>query len=166
MKIRAATPSDKYGIDNLLGTTFPALMAGHYNPEVLQEALTFITKSRPELLSSGTYYVMTDNNGKIIGCGGWTKENPDTKEIRTGTGHLRHFATHLDHTRQGIGKEIFENCRRQALNENISTFECFSTINAQKFYESLGFKIIAPMHAKLPSGLELPCVLMRMDMNP
>ncbi|HNQ91728.1 MAG TPA: GNAT family N-acetyltransferase [Alphaproteobacteria bacterium] len=166
MKVRTANLTDKDGIDELLGKTFPALMKSHYDPEVLQEALQFISKSRPELLSSGTYYVATDDQEKIIGCGGWTKENPDTKDVQTGTGHLRHFATHVDHTRQGIGRKIFEICQKQALNEKISKFECFSTINAKKFYASLGFKTISPMHAKLPSGLELPCVLMRMDLTP
>ena len=83
MIFRRAYPGDAPLIDELLERAYPALMADAYREEVLSVALPSLTKSDPELLKSGTYYV-AEQSGHIPGCGGWTLERPGTSEVTSG----------------------------------------------------------------------------------
>lgn len=161
MIIRPSTEEDSAEIDNLLITSYTELMKNHYSPNILHPALVLIAKSRPELLSSGTYFVATTNSEKIIGCGGWTKYSPDTKETQSNIGHVRHFAIHPNYTKQGIGRKIFENCQTQAQKNSISEFECYSSLNAENFYKSLGFKTISTTEIPLSPDVIFPCLFMK-----
>ncbi len=161
--IRQTTADDRNNIDALLGQSLPALMINTYTPDILAVAIPMISKSRPELLSSGTYFVATTENKEIIGCGGWTKysPNPDDKNNeKSNTGHIRHFATHPDFTRQGIGRKIYDQCKYQAQQQNITNFECFASLNAENFYKSLGFKTIEQTTVPLTLETQFPCLLM------
>jgi hypothetical protein len=40
-------------------------------------ALPIISRARPELLASGTYFVALDGNGRMVGAGGWTRGAPE-----------------------------------------------------------------------------------------
>lgn len=162
--IRPATTDDKDDVDTLLRQSLPALMKDAYTPDVLEVAIPVISKSRPELLSSGTYFVAITDLGKIIGCGGWTTHNPATKEIKSNTGHIRHFATHPDFTRQGIGRKIYNHCKEQAVELDIQEFECFASLNAENFYKSLGFDIIKHTTIPLTEKTLFPCLLMHQNL--
>ena len=57
------------------------------------------------------------------GCGGWTVERPGSEgETEQGLGHFRHFATHPDHVRKGIGKLIAERSFGDAVGAGIHDF--------------------------------------------
>jgi hypothetical protein len=43
-----------------------------------------MTKANPKLLASGTFYVAQSLHGEIVGCGGWTREQPGTGEVVQG----------------------------------------------------------------------------------
>jgi N-acetylglutamate synthase-like GNAT family acetyltransferase len=139
-------------------------MKDAYTSNVLNIAIPIISKSRLELLSSGTYFLATTDNGKIVGCGGWTKHcpSPNNKnhDTRQNTGHIRHFATHPDYTRQGIGKKIYDQCKNQAIKHDIQEFECFASLNAEEFYKSLGFKTIQKTSIPITEEMLFPCILM------
>jgi GNAT superfamily N-acetyltransferase len=68
-----------------------------------------MTIAQSDLLASGSYYVAEAPDGKIIGCGGWSKERPGTNEIIAKVGHIRHFGVHPRWTRRGVGKALFCN---------------------------------------------------------
>ena len=52
--VRVAVPSDDTLIGELLGASYPALMAASYDSAVLAGALPVMTRPVPALLSSGT----------------------------------------------------------------------------------------------------------------
>ena len=78
-------------------------MAPAYGEAAFAAALPFLALANPELLSSGTYYLVEDS-GTALAAGGWTHECPGTKEITPGLAHLRHFATDPQVVRRGIGR--------------------------------------------------------------
>lgn len=158
--VRAARPADAQAITAVLTSAYPGLMAADYDPAVLAAALPAMTRANPGLLASGTYHVQETSAGRIVSCGGWTREAPGTGETRDGVAHIRHFATHVDWIRQGLGTGIFQRCRQQARAAGIETFECLSTLGAEPFYTSLGFDVVERTETRIGGGMKLPTITM------
>ena len=134
-------------------------MADAYRREVLSVALPSLTKSNPELLKSGTYYV-AERSGHILGCGGWTLEHPSTSEVTSGIAHLRHFATDPAFVRQGVGRMIFLECARAAAQAGAKRFQAYSSLNAEPFYKSLGLTRIKQINLPKAVTVSIPAILM------
>jgi GNAT superfamily N-acetyltransferase len=135
-------------------------MAPDYDPAVMAVILPAIMRANPGLLASGTYYVQEVRGGPVVSCGGWTHEEPGTNSVETGVAHIRHFGTHVDWIRQGLGAGIFERCRQQALAAGIHTFRCFSSLSAEPFYRSLGFHAVERIDLAIGGDMKLPTVTM------
>jgi N-acetylglutamate synthase-like GNAT family acetyltransferase len=160
-ELRVATPGDAEAVSELLRTSYPRLMRSAYDEDVLAPALKLMTQPNPSLLRSGTYYLAELATGSLVGCGGWTPERPGTKSVEPGLGHVRHFAVHPDWTRRGIGRALLESCYRTARAAGVTAFECYSSLNAEKFYRALGFVRIREMDMELKPPVVLRGVLMR-----
>lgn len=158
--IRVAAPSDEAGVSALLKTSYTALMARDYSPEILAVALPLICKANPALLDSATYYIAENPQGEIVGCGGWTPQRPGEGGILEGLGHIRHFATHPTWTRQGIGRALVERCKADARANGISRFECFSSLSARNFYAALDFQACGSIDIQLSDECVFPSVRM------
>lgn len=161
--VRPADASDKEAVDNLLHLSYSNLLAGDYAPEMLEIALPLMCQTRPELLTSSTWYVVEDpGTGAIVGCGGWTPKSPFGEDIP----HLRHFATDPRQLRKGVGKAIWDRtwedwCKYSASLDDRPSMEVFSTLTAQSFYASLGFEKVKDITIPLREDCQFPAVLMR-----
>ena len=160
---RPARPEDENTVTALLEASYPQLMPEAYSDDVLAAALPAMTRANLDLLASGTFHV-AEHEDRVIGCGGWTAERPGNGEVVPGLGHVRHFATHPDWTGRGVGKAIFQTCRLEAGEAGIVTFECYASLNAEKFYAALGFIVVEPFVVELKPGLRFDSLLMRMDL--
>ena len=158
--LRVATPADAARVTALLEASYPPLMADGYEEAELAVALPLMTRANPALLSSGTYYVAEAAKGQVVGCGGWTRERPGTMEVTEGLAHIRHFGTHPDWLGRGVGRAIYELCEKEARAAGIQRLECYSSLNAERFYLALGFTKAGPMELPLDEGVGLPAVLM------
>ncbi len=94
MHIRITNLNDEKLVSELLYASYSELMVEEYDASALGLALPRMTHANPELLASGTFYIVEGMNSLAIGCGGWTLDAPGVKEKREGIAHLRHFATH------------------------------------------------------------------------
>lgn len=159
--VRIAAPADAAAVETLLRVSYPALMASAYEESSLVPALEEMTKANMFLLASGTYYIAEAGDGSVIGCGGWTTARPDNGVIENHVGHLRHFGTHPAWTYRGVGKAIYRLCEASARSAGVNTLECFSSLNAEAFYSTLGFTRLRRVHVRLGPNALLPCVLMR-----
>lgn len=162
---RVATPADAAAVDALLQASYPALMAPAYDAAALAPALSLMTRSNPALLGSGTFYVVESGTGMLIGCGGWTLERPGTGTVEPNLAHIRHFATHPDWTRRGVGRAIYERCEAAARAAGATAFECYSSLNAEAFYRGLGFARVRLIDLELRPDVRLPAVLMQRDIR-
>jgi GNAT superfamily N-acetyltransferase len=158
--LRVAGPNDADAVTAVLASAYPALMAPDYDPAVLAATLPSMAKANPMLLASDTYYVMEAPGGRIVSCGGWTREEPGTRKIEDGIAHVRHFGTHVDWIRKGLGRAIFERCRREALAASVYSFRCFSSLGAEPFYASLGFHVVERTEITIGGGLKFPSITM------
>ena len=163
VKVRVATPEDSALVSSLLRASYPELMGPAYDAKLLEQALPRMTVAQPGLLQSGTYYVAEAPDGTVVGCGGWTKERPETGEIKAEVGHIRHFAVHPDWIRCGVGKAIYARCVLDARDSGVSRFECYSSLNGEAFYAALGFRRLAQIDLVLFDDVSLPSVHMVAD---
>lgn len=158
--IRKATATDELLVSELLNASYPILMAAAYDRLLLTATLPFMTRANPTLLQSGTYYLSETQGGAIIGCGGWTFERPGGGDVVPGLAHIRHFATHPDWIGGGIGRDLYARCEDEARTAGAREFECYSSLNAEGFYTSLGFKSVKRIEIPMGRELSFPAVLM------
>jgi N-acetylglutamate synthase-like GNAT family acetyltransferase len=159
--IRKSTIGDLAKVTDLLQASYPTLMRPAYDPGILDPALELIARANSSLLSSGTYYVAEAGNGAIVGCGGWSRERPGGDVETEAVAHIRHFGTHPGWARRGIGTAIFRRCEADARETGIQQFECYSSLNAERFYSSLGFVRISLLDIRLTREVTLPACHMR-----
>ncbi len=158
--VRVAAPRDDAPIGELLSVSYPELMASSYDQAVLAATLPFMTRAIPALLSSGTFYLAEGKDRRVVGCGGWTRERPGSGEIAPDLAHIRHFATHPDWARHGVGRALYETCTEAARRVGVRRLECYASLNAEGFYAALGFASVRRIELPIGPGLKFPSVLM------
>lgn len=162
--VRPASLEDMAGTSMLLEASYGRLMASSYDADLLERVLPLISRANPKLLTSGTYYVAESGSREIIGCGGWTRDRPDTENVEDMVGHVRHFATHPDWTGRGIGRAIHDRSRRQAVEAGITRFICYASLNAVPFYAALGFRAIRRIDVPIAADIGFPAMLMEREL--
>jgi N-acetylglutamate synthase-like GNAT family acetyltransferase len=168
--VRPAQPSDRAGIDAMLARSYPPLLAPAYDAELLAAALPAMTRASVGLLACPTWFVAVHASGQIVGCGGWTRERPGTGEVEPGLGHVRHFGSDVDHLRQGIARAIGAQTLATARAADIVRLDCYSTLVAEEFYASLGFRTVEAMTVPMPrldrpgTFVDFPALLMRCEL--
>lgn len=157
-KIRPAESADIDALGRVYRAAFSNLLAGHYSDLVLAAAIPFLSKVDPTLISSGTYFIAIDSADAIVGAGGWSRHPRGGNSDDLARGHIRHFAVAPAFTRRGIGRALFNKCLAHA--EGIQIFDCVSTIQAERFYRSLGFATSRKTEVILAKGVALSVVHM------
>jgi N-acetylglutamate synthase-like GNAT family acetyltransferase len=165
IRIRKARASDLAAIERVLAASYPALMAGAYEPALLARALPMMTRAQPALVTSGTYYV-AEAEGRIVGCGGWSRDPPDGPAGEEGVAHIRHLAVSPDRIRRGVGRALYRRCEERARAAGIRFFECYSSLNGEPFYRALGFARLAAIEVPMAPGTSLPSIHMRRAIAP
>ena len=74
-RVRPACRSDILTVDALLARAYPRLLAKDYATDVLQRALPVIGCAQPDLVASGTYYLV-EEQGQLLGCLLYTSPSP------------------------------------------------------------------------------------------
>lgn len=165
MRVRVATTKDMQGIDALLGRSYSSLMPSAYRADVLALALPAMTRAKPELIASGSFYV-AETAGSIVGCGGWTSAPPGDGATVDGLVHARHFAVDPDRARTGIGRAIFERVSNDACAVGAVRIQALSSLNAEQFYKRMGLDRLDLIPVPMGPGIEFPVVLMEGPLRP
>lgn len=161
--VRVATPDDESALSGMLRACYPALMAGSYDTDVLAAALPLMTRANPKLLAAGTFYVAETDDGRQIGCGGWTRENPAGGAVEPGLAHIRHFGTDPAWAGRGVARALYARCEADARTAGIGRFDCNSSLNAEGFYAAMGFAAVARVEVPMTEDITFPAVLMRRE---
>ena len=162
--VRVANAGDAELVGRILRSSYPPLLAGHYEASVLARALPFMTCANPSLLTSGTFF-LADIAGQAVGCGGWTHEEPGTGKVERGLAHIRHFAVCGDWIGRGVGSALYARCETEAREAGVTRLWCYSTLNGQRFYEAIGFGSPEPMQVAMGPDLLFPAVRMSRDIG-
>lgn len=169
LTLRASKLSDLSAVDTLLARSYPRLLAADYPPSVMVTALPIIARARPELLTSGRYFLAFAQDGRLMGAGGWSgaapgpSDQPQGRAAGVGIAHVRHVATDPDAVRQGVGRAIMRAVFEAARVAGMVQMECLSTRTAVPFYTSLGFRVLGAADVPLRAGIVFPAVRMIKD---
>lgn len=167
LTIRPARHSDLAAVDALLARSYPRLLAPDYPPSVIVTALPVIARARPELLTSGRYYLAFGSEDQLLGAGGWSASAPGPSDqpegravVARAVGHVRHVATDPVAVRLGVGRALMRFVFDEAKRANATRMECLSTRTAVPFYQAIGFHVIGPVDVPLRPGIVFPAVQM------
>jgi N-acetylglutamate synthase-like GNAT family acetyltransferase len=160
MRLRVTTLEDADAVASVLGPSYTRLMAAAYEPGLLARTLPAITRANPALLSSGRYYLVEAETGEPAGCGGWSPDPPGRRDEDPERAHIRHFATHPDWIRHGVGRLLYERCSADAGAAGFTRFEAWASLNGESFYAELGFSRLEPIEVPMPGNVLFPAIRM------
>jgi GNAT superfamily N-acetyltransferase len=155
-EIRTALPADSQTIRELIALSARGLSRGYYSEEQVGAALKSVYGVDSLLIEDGTYFV-AEADGRIIGCGGWSKRKTlfgGDQFSKRDTGLLdpcleaakiRAFFIHPNFARQGIGRAILDRCEAEAADEGFISLELMSTLPGVEFYMACGYVAADPI---------------------
>lgn len=158
--VRQAVAADREMLEELITACYSAIYPGWYDADVLTDALPEMLHVDQRLIDSGRYFAATID-GRLAGCGGWSTFGPASAASRPANGHVRHFATHPDFMRMGVGAAILERCVEDAKAAGISELQCFSSMPGEAFYARHGFDRIGEATIMLGDSIPFPAILMK-----
>ncbi|MEX0345636.1 MAG: GNAT family N-acetyltransferase [Rhizobiaceae bacterium] len=161
--IRVASVDDREELEALIDVCYSIIYPGWYDEDILNEALPAMLRIDPKLLESGRYFSATID-GRLAGCGGWSVSPPVGGTV-SGTGHIRHFATHPDFMRKGVGSAILIRCIKEASSEGVEKLQCFSSHPGEPFYAQHGFSTREPVTIMMGEGVAFPALLMERELG-
>jgi GNAT superfamily N-acetyltransferase len=153
--IRKSRLADLARADALFAESYAALLKDNYPPSVKVLAVPLLSRARPDLLASGTYYVAEDPDGRLVAAGGWTRS-----ARHGGIGQVRHVVTDCRRIRQGIGTALMMHIIDAARTAGVRHLQCRSSRTAVPFYASFGFRELGAIEVPLAPGIAFPAVAM------
>jgi N-acetylglutamate synthase-like GNAT family acetyltransferase len=168
---RLAREDDIPALDQLITVSVRSLLAAHYSSAQLDAALGPVFGVDSQLIRDGTFFAV-DQEGQIIGCGGWSKRQTmyggdrgrageDTKlDPRRDAARIRAFFIHPDWVRRGIGANILAACERAAIAAGFQKVELVATLAGEPLYAKFGYVVMERYDAPMPGGLGLAVVRM------
>lgn len=162
LTVRPTTGADIAVVDALLARSFPALLKADYPPSLIVTAVPRLARAQPDLLRCGTYYVVEDAEGVVVGAGGWTRAGRlRLRGSGRGVAHVRHVVTDHRRTREGIGRALMARIFQEASADGVGLLECQSTLTARPFYAACGFRELGPVRVPIMAGLDFPAIHMQ-----
>jgi len=175
ISIRRAQPEDTPALEQLLRRSVRELSAGYYTPRQIESALLYVFGVDTQLVADGTYFVaeLTDENNRIVGCGGWSKRRTlyggdqmksgedDLLDPATEAARIRAFFIDPDFARRGIGRRLIDACEKAATDAGFKRFELGATLPGEPLYAAVGYTAIKRVEHAMPDGEVLPVVIMQ-----
>lgn len=170
-KLRLAREDDIPALEKLIPLSARGLRATHYSAAQVDAALGSVFGVDRQLIRDETYFVV-EENGELIGCGGWSKRktlfgsdhqtNRDDAELDPARdpARIRAFFVHPDHARRGIGRAILDECEKAIRAAGFKSIELAATLPGVPFYAAAEYASHEQTEVELPGELRLPIVRM------
>lgn len=173
--IRKATLADCPAIEQLIVASARGLSRADYSREQIEGAIRTVFGVDTNLILDGTCFV-ADNDGELIGCGGWSKRRTlfggdqyatrDAAELdpKTEAAKIRAFFIHPEHARKGIARAILGRCEAEAKAAGFQSLELMSTLPGIKLYEACGYQSADRVELDVGEGATIELLPMRKDL--
>jgi GNAT superfamily N-acetyltransferase len=177
-RLRNATLQDRAALRDLIARSARKLSAADYEPEQVEGALRGAFGVDTQLIADGTYFVVIEAEGTIVGCGGWsyrrtlfggdTRAERDAGELdpRVDAAKVRAFFVDPDHARKGIGTLLLEHCEAQARARGFRRAELMATLPGVRLYAARGYVAGKPILYEVAPGVPIEFVPMRKVIAP
>jgi GNAT superfamily N-acetyltransferase len=174
-EVRKAKLEDREAITQLIAESARGLSREHYDDEQIEGAIACVFGVDSSLIEDNTYFVV-DQDGTLIGCGGWSRRKTlyggdqfstrDTGMLDSATdpAKIRAFFVHPQHARKGVARAILSQCEQEAKAHGFAALELMATLPGIKFYEANGYSPTGDFDLELADGVKLEFVLMRKEL--
>jgi len=166
---RIARPEDAEALAEVMNASIAELQRGFLDPAQIESSRMIMGLDR-QLLVDGTYF-MVESDGRIAGCGGWSRRatlyggdhtpgrdaallDPATEAAR-----VRAMYTHPDFARRGVGRLILQLCEAAAAAEGFRRVELMATLSGRALYSQCGYEDIEAIE-DARGGAAVPLVRM------
>ncbi len=150
LNYRKAEIEDVLRLQRLIEDSARALSIGDYTPEQIEAALGTVWGVDEELIHDQTFYLVEDDDGRLAGCGGWSKrkklfgassqnEHSPLLDPESEAARIRAFFVLPDYARRGIGREIIRLCEAEAVAAGFRKMELMATLPGHRLYRSCGY---------------------------
>ena len=171
-QLRPALPADVPLLDALIAQSGRGLAAPFYTPRQAEALTTYVFGVDSQLVADGTYLVI-EQDGRIVACGGWskrrtlyggdqTKVGPDPLLDPTSEpARIRAGFVDPAHARQGLGRQLMDACTAAARAAGFTALALVSTLPGEPLYRASGFEAVERFELDLPGPTRVPVVRMR-----
>ncbi len=167
---RLATAADLDALRLLMHAAISELQKPFLDTNQIESSRTIMGLDT-QLIEDGTYFVI-ELDGKIVGCGGWSRRatlyggdqtpgrdsgllNPAVDPAK-----VRAMYTHPEYARRGIGRLILSLCEDAARQAGFNKVELMATMSGEPLYRAYGF---LPIESILDDRGGAPVPLLRMQ---
>jgi GNAT superfamily N-acetyltransferase len=169
--LRLAREDDIPTLEELISLSVRTLQVRYYSPAQMEAALGLVFGVDRQLITDGTYFV-AEQQGQVIGCGGWSKRRSlfggDRKREDDGfqldpdrdPARIRAFFVHPAWARRGIGSCILTACEVAILGARFHSAELVATLAGEPLYASKAYTAVQRYEIVMHDGLTLPVVRM------
>jgi GNAT superfamily N-acetyltransferase len=173
MLIRLATMSDVEELSRLIPVATRKLSVGFYTPAQIERAVGHVYGVDRQLVKDGTYFV-AEIDGRIAGCGGWSKrktmfggdgtgfkdQSDELLDPARDAARIRAFFVHPIFARRGGGRAILSTCEAAARDAGFTRLELVATLPGEPLYLACGYRRVEPLDIPIPDGSILPAIKM------
>jgi len=168
---RLACENDILVLEELIPLSVRILQAPYYSAAQMEAAIGPVFGVDRQLIRDGTYFVV-EHDGKIVGCGGWSRRKTlyggdrgrdgedEQLDPKRDPARIRAFFVHPAWARRGIGRSILVTCERAAIEAGFERAELVATLAGEPLYASFGYAVAERCEAPMTDGLSLPVVRM------
>lgn len=173
-KLRKANFDDQTEIEKLIAESVRGLSSEDYDKRQIELSIKTVFGVDTELISDETYFVVEAEDGKIVGCGGWSKRktlygasvyshsrDSELLDPKIDAAKIRAFFIHPDFARKGIGKAILERCEREVKAHGFTSAEMMATLPGVKLYAVCGYVGNEKVNVPVGENVEIICIKMR-----
>lgn len=169
--LRLAIMADAAAIAELIDASLTALLAELLTPAQIAHSRTFMALDR-QLIEDRTYFLVTDQSCRIVGCGGWSfratlsggDHSAGRDDIRldpqSDSARIRAMYTRPGFARRGIGRMILEESEKAAARAGFGGAILHATLGGEPLYRACGYHEIS---RSLDGGV--PIVIMGRDIT-
>ena len=171
--IRRAVMADLPILNDLVTEAVQQLNAPDYTPQQIASALFYAYGVDTQLIQDGTYFV-AEMNGRIVGCGGWSKRqsmvggdkakhspaDDNLLDPLVDAAKIRAFFVHPNDSRQGIGRALMGVAEMAARQAGFTRLELLATRTGEPLYAAVGFAVQERIDAMMPDDTAFPLARM------
>lgn len=171
-EVRKANLNDIEAISGLIEASVRGLARGIYTEQQIELSIKSVFGVDTDLIADATYFV-AEIDGRIVGCGGWSRRktlygasrysesrDPEFLDAKTDAAKIRAFFVHPDAARKGVGTAILDTCESEARAFGFSRAEMMSTLPGKPLYSARGYTGSELVLIPVGDGIEIECVKM------
>ena len=171
-QLRIATAEDVPAIRMLIKASVRKLQV-EYSPAEREAAIATVFTVDSRLISDGTYFVAHTEDGRLAGCGGWSKRKtlyggdhqmetvePELLDAASDAAKIRAIFIHPEFSRRGLGTKILQASEDAARLAGFTRFEMGSTLTGVALYRLRDYRVVARFEVPVGSDQKIDVVRM------